>query len=203
MGRNWTNKDNFSRRAHQDLINRIDDVEVFSAVGDMLVEGAKNRSVADLRTELYDLRALAVIVPGETALYEFDDPRYRCKIQKILDQAAGLANETDIQEQLPGATSPAEGDTDTTGPVPGWTVTAINTAEIKNPATLEGTHDLREDGTYVVEIFGRYDRTDPPKLRWWFTSYNIPHGQYRGMVLQVVANNAIGYDWTLAHAGLD
>lgn len=205
----WKKSDNFKRMPHQrqnDMINAL--AEAFPT-GDMVVEGTHlGRSIGDTRTDLTNWRAIAVVVAPETSDYEYDadDPRYRCKLLKLLkgttpkpEDLAKFLDQDDIGEKPPGGTSPTESDPPE-GPAIGWTVTATNLSEINDYTTGLGTHNVKEDETILVELFSMYDMAQPKRIRWFFAYPLESVGQYQYMVHQVVAQNVTGYEFVCAHS---
>lgn len=198
----WNRKKTLSTKAHQEIIDQVNRNSEFTSTGD-IYRGQDGNTIIDARVETYFLRCEAVVIAPEDSDHTYDDPRYRCRIQRINygqvpEDLVKFIDQDDIQEQLEGATDPQDSEEIPTG----WTVTATNLPEIQDPITGAGSHNLPEDGTVVVEIYARRafvggeegDLATTDVIRWFFTSGGVlPVGEFYGMVYGDVTDRRGGF----------
>lgn len=170
----WARRKTLSNKAHNEIIDQVNRNSEMTGTGDIYPQGGPGgNTIVDLRNQPYDIRVVAAVIAPESSTYTYTDPRYRCKVQKVIsgslpEDIVTWDNEDDPNEQHEGLTSPS-GSTDV--PV-GWTATATNLAEVTDPTTGDGTHDIAEDGTVLVEMFGRrayIPGDDHATIHWYFS----------------------------------
>jgi hypothetical protein len=172
----WSNAKNFSRSAHQEIIdqvNYLDNLQGLDPVQVLATTTGKTIGGDFLPSRFISL--IGVIIHPENTDYQYTDPRYRVRILVINDGTAPedlikLVKEDDYSNEPEGGTDPSSSPGSAAS---GFTVTATHLAEITDYTTGDGSHNLAEDSSIVVQLCGVYDRIPGPngvdKVRWFFT----------------------------------
>lgn len=204
----WTKIKNFSRSAHQEVVDEVNYQGNLVGIGPVEVNdtcGGKTVSV-DTLPSLF-IEANALIVEPENDDFVYDDPRYRCRLLKITkgdlpEDLPGMEFEDDQSKDPEGGSDPSPGGA---GSPPDWgyTVTATHLSEIRDYTTGSGDHTLPENSTVVVKLYGVYDRipgdAKVDKVRWFFDTGFRSKGEYQYQNLQMVTQNEVGWDFDHIH----